>query len=86
MNRETIRKELSAILTDTSEENQLKCNIQIGEKEAVGISTLELPTIISIFQQPEEGIIWFEIEGYENYLEFDEIPKYDLINVLKFLR
>lgn len=86
MNRETIRKKLSVILIDTSEENQLKCNIQIGEKEAVGISTLELPTIISIFQQPEEGIIWFEIEGYENYLEFDEIPKYDLINVLKFLR
>lgn len=80
---ENIRKELSNFLIDTSEDNPLICNIIVGD--SYGISDLERPTIINMFQIPGEGIICFNIEGYPEPLEFDDLELEDLVIILKYL-
>ena len=63
----------------TSEENPIECSITIGEEEeAMGLSSLELPEVIKIFQHPVEGIIYFLIYGMEDYMEFDDLSINDL--------
>lgn len=80
MNKEQIRKLFSSILIDSSEKNPLKCYIPFGN--SYGLSSLELPTVVEIFQQPEEGIIWFKMEGIENPIEFDDLDEEDLNEIL----
>ena len=85
MNREVLRKQFSALLMNTNNENHLKCNIIIGTDEAMGLSTLQMSKVIGIFQDPIEGIICFCIEG--NYImEFDDMETNDLINILNELK
>lgn len=82
MNRKQLRKKFSALLMDTSEEKPLECNIPF--EDSYGLSTLELPTVVSMFQIPE-GIIYFQIEGVQYPMEFDEFSVEDLREILKFL-
>ena len=82
MIREEMRHKLSAILMDTCEEKPMMCNIIIGESEAMGLSSLELPVVKSMFQQPSEGIIWFNIDGCEEPIEFDDMPLEDIEDIL----
>lgn len=84
MNRENIRKQLSAMLMDTNEEQPLDCNILIGQDEVFGLSTLQMPKIYKLFQQPSEGIIWAVIEGYEHPVEFDNLTDYDVNQIAKY--
>lgn len=84
MKREDLRHKLSAILMDTDEQHPLECNILIGESEAQGLSSLELPLVTSIFQQPSEGIIWFNIYGCKNPIEFDNMNLEDIINIINY--
>jgi len=83
MNRKQLRKKFSALLMDTSEEKPLECNIPFGD--SYGLSTLELPTVVSMFQIPTEGIIYFQIEGVQYPMEFDEFSVEDLKEILKSL-
>lgn len=76
MNKEELRHNLS-LLMDTNINNPINCDIIIGEKEAIGLSSLEMPRIISIFQEPSEGIIQFQIEGADKLIEFYDI--YDML-------
>lgn len=78
MDKEELRHNLSLLLMDTNITNPVNCDIIIGEKEAIGLSSLEMPKIVSIFQEPSEGIIWFQIEGIDELKEFDDI--YDMLS------
>lgn len=80
--REDIRHYLSAKLSDTDEEHPLDVYISLGFG-IVGMSSLEMPTITSIFQELKEGIIWFQYEGSENYVEFDDMFTEDLISIVR---
>jgi hypothetical protein len=71
---------------DTCEEKPMACNIIIGEEQAMGISSLQMPTVTSAFQLPSEGIIYFNIEGYKEPVEFDDLSTYDLNKILKELQ
>lgn len=82
MDKEEIRKKLSLILIDTDENNPIKCNILIGEEQ--GLSSLELLEIESMFQQPSEGIIWFNIKYAEEPLEFDDLKEEDLNKIMEY--
>ena len=84
MEREDLRHKLSAILMDTDEQHSLECNVLIGESEAQGLSSLELPLVTSVFQQPSEGIIWFNIYGCKNPIEFDDMNLEDIINIINY--
>lgn len=84
MDREILRRHFSALLMNTDNEHHLKCNITI-EDDAMGLSTLQMPKVIGVFQEPTEGIIWFYIEG-DCLVEFDDIETNDLINILNTLK
>lgn len=84
MKREYLRHKLSAILMDTDEQHPMECNVLIGESEAQGLSSLELPVVISAFQQSSEGIIWFNIEGCKDPIEFDDTNLEDIINIINY--
>lgn len=83
--REDLRHQISAILMDTSEENPRICDIVIGEEEACGLSTLEMPRIIKCFDH-YDGTQWFLIEGCEDYTEGDELSTNDLRTILEGLK
>ena len=84
-NIESYRKFLSKKLMDTNEENQLKVYISLENDETFGLSSLELPTIISIWQHPSEGIIYFKFEGRDVYVEFDDMEFEYLDQIIKEL-
>ena len=84
MKREDLRHKLSAILMDTDEQHPLECNVLIGESKAQGLSSLELPLVTSVFQQPSEGIIWFNIYGCKYPIEFDDMNLEDIINIINY--
>jgi hypothetical protein len=70
---------------NTNNENHLKCNIIIGENDAMGLSTLQMPRVVGAFQDEKEGIICFYIEG-DCIVEFDDMGTDDLIKILNTLK
>ena len=82
---ESYRKFLSKKLMDTNEENQLKVYIPLENDETFGLSSLQLPTVISIWQHPSEGIIYFKFEGQDDYVEFDDMEPEYLDQIIKEL-
>lgn len=77
---EPIRHKLSAVLSGryATEENPMPCDITIGEWDAQGLSTLELPHLVSIFET-QDGVIYFNIDGLSEPIEFDSMPLEDLV-------
>lgn len=67
-----IRHKLSALLMDSSEETPVSVNIVMDYAEGFGLSDLEMPHCIKVFQQPDEGIMWMLFEGAEDYVEIEE--------------
>lgn len=86
MKREQIRRKLSALLMHTDEQHPMECRYVVGNAEACGLSTLEMPTITSMFQEPSEGIIWFQFEGEQEPREFDDMIRSDLNELLEGLK
>ena len=84
-NIESYRKFLSEKLMDTNEENQLKVYIPLENDESFGLSSLLLPTIVSMWQHPSEGIIYFKFEGQNDYVEFDDMELEYLDQIIKVL-
>lgn len=80
-----LRKKFSALLADYGESNPLKCHIIIGQSEAMGIIEAQMPLVTGMFQTDKEGIIWFDIKGMEDYMEFDDIPIEDLKHIYEEL-
>ena len=85
MKREQIRRKLSALLMDTDEQHPMECYYVVGDAYSCGLSTLLMPTIISMFQEPSEGIIWFQFEGEQEPREFDDMIRSDLNELLEQL-
>lgn len=84
--RESVRRYLSKILMNTSEDNPLKCKICLTNEEGFGLSTLNFPWIYEIGQHPTEGIIYFNYDpDGEELVEFDYMLLEDLITICKEL-
>lgn len=69
---ESIRQYFSRLLMDTDAENPLTCHYVIETPEDCGLSDLEKPTLISMYQDPTEGYMYFLFEGTEEYCDFEE--------------
>lgn len=84
--REQIRQILSSRLADTDEKKPLQFNdekmVVIGEEEAQGLSSLELPRVTSLFQVPGDGTIWVNIVGCDEPMDIDDLNLCDLENIL----
>ena len=78
MDRETLRKKFQSLLTP------IHCNITIGESEAFGLSTLDLPVVIKVFKIPTSEKIYFYIYG-DSIIEFDDLLIEDLEIIYKEL-
>lgn len=78
--REQIRRTMSSILVDTSENNPRKIDIPM-DWVYFAMSTLEMPHIDSVWQVDREGYIMFTIDGSE--VDFDNMSTEELIQVLK---
>lgn len=83
--KEDIRSQISAYLMHTAESKAMSMDVIIGEDDAVGLSTLEMPHVTSGFQDGE-GIIWFRIYGYSEPVEFDTLTLSDVKNILEFFK
>lgn len=82
--REDLRHKISAHLMGTTEESPRELDITIGESDAVGLSSLELPQVVGAFHD-YEAVIWFNVYGVEEPIEFDNMQTEDLQKILNFL-
>lgn len=69
---EELRNKISALLMHTSEDKHLSVCIPLELKENQGLSTLQMLTIVEIWQNPIEGIIMIKLEGVEEEIELDK--------------
>ena len=85
--REHIRHQLSPLLVDTDEQHpkMLSWHVLVGERDACGLSTLELPRVTGAFHDPEARI-WFTLEGCDEPMNFDNLETGDLFNLLEEFR
>ena len=81
--RESIRNFFSRMLMDTSADNPKQCRITIYTPEDMGLSDMLKPTVIAMYQEPVEGIIYFLFEGCSNYEEFDNIDNDILMQIME---
>lgn len=82
--RECIRHFLSRNLMDYNENNKLKTSIILDVYEQ-GLSELEKPEVVTIWQQESEGIIWFEIYGCIEPMELDDIDLKEQVQIVNEL-
>lgn len=86
MLRESMRKYLSRLLMNTSEDNPLKCKICLVNAEGFGLSTLNFPWVYEMWQHPTEGVIYFNYDpDGEELVEFDYMLLEDLVTICKEL-
>lgn len=83
--RKSVREKVSALLMDTSEDDPLNIEIVIDDSEFFGMCELEKPCINSIWQDPSEGWIYVQFEGYGNPTDFDYLSTHEQVEVLKGL-
>ena len=81
---QSIRMSLSRLLMDTSETNKKEVWIPL-EHRAVGLSTLEMPTITSIWQDEKEGIISVRFEYANDDTDIDDLEIEDRIQIIQEL-
>jgi hypothetical protein len=84
-NENVIYQSVSKLLMDTSEENPLECEIVIETPEDCGLSSLLLPRVNKIWQDPEEGWIRLQYEGSDDITEFEYLDIEEKLQILKGL-
>lgn len=77
---EAIRQNLSRILMDTNENNKITCGIVLGST-----SDLKNTNIVSAWQEPTEGTIWFNIYGSDEEINLDDIALDDQVRIVNEL-
>lgn len=79
--REMIRMYLSKRLMDTSEGNKLECDIALDTKDCCGLSSLDMPWIIAMWQHPTEGCITF-LTDTRRKRDFDDMDTEELMIIV----
>ena len=79
--RQMVRNYLSRQLMDTNENEKMEVDIVVDVEDAMGLSSLELPNIIKMWQHPSEGWITFETYGGGEY-DFDDWTTRELVQIM----
>lgn len=66
--RETLRRHLSVLLNGSDEDNPFPVAFDIREGEHGGDS------VRGVFQIPGDGTIWFNLDGFDESVDYDEMP------------
>ena len=80
--REAIRMFLSRTLMDYSYPNFYECDIPIESRETFGLSSLQMPWIVKMWQDECEGVIYFIFDGGRE-MEFDEMETNELMQIVE---
>lgn len=80
-----VRHYVSAKLIDTSEDNKMEVNIELDGGDC-GLSSLEKPTIVSIWQHPTEGWIDVLFSDSDIPVDWDYLDMADQIKIAKELQ
>ena len=78
---EKIRHTLSRYLDKTDENNPLHCEVSVGEEEAQGLSSLELPVVVSVFKD-KYGTIRLNVYGVDKPKSFDDFTLREVEDIL----
>ena len=81
--RQMVRNYLSRQLMDTNENEKMEVDIVVDVEDAMGLSSLELPNIIKMWQHPSEGWITFETYGGGEY-DFDDWTTRELVQIMNY--
>lgn len=79
--RQMVLNYLSRQLMDTNENEKMDVDIVVDVEDAMGLSSLELPNIIKMWQHPTEGWITFETYGGGEY-DFDDWTTRELVQIM----
>ena len=79
--RSMLRQYFSRNLIDTSEEYPLYTDIVFSYDGMFGLSSLEMPRIVEMFQD-SEGIIWCREEGVGSCCELDFYSIHELMQIM----
>lgn len=79
--RQMIRNYFSRQLMDTNENEKMDVDIVVDVEDAMGLSSLELPNIIKMWQHPTEGWITFETYGGWE-CDFDDWTTRELVQIM----
>ena len=79
--RQMVLNYLSRQLMDTNENEKMDVDIVVDVEDAMGLSSLELPNIIIMWQHPTEGWITFETYGGGEY-DFDDWTTRELVQIM----
>ena len=82
---ESCRQWLSRYLMDYDESNPLECHIVVEPMGTFGLSDLGKPTVVSMYQQAGEGIIWLLFEGDKDYIELDFVDIESIMSIISEL-
>lgn len=66
--RETLRRRLSVLLDGSDEDHPVPVAFDIREGEHDGDS------VCGVFQIPGDGTIWFNLDGFDESVDYDEMP------------
>lgn len=82
---QSIRNYISRILADNkaTEENPFECNVEL-DYNAVGLSSLEMPHVISLFED-KEGILWCNTDWSDSPVDFSELYLENQMTVVKWI-
>ena len=86
---EDLRHKISAVISAVygTEENPFVCKepIVIAEDESQGLAEIYKPKVLSMFHD-QEGIIWLNIEDYNEPMEFDWLTLSDARTIWKHIK
>lgn len=82
--QESIRHNISLKVMDTDEDNPIETSIILESCEGCGISSLEKPQVIKVYQD-YEAIVWVEFYGSEEATPFDDLSIENQIEIIKEL-
>lgn len=82
---QAIRYAFSRLLMhSSSEDDSIPCDIIVGEEEAMGLSTLQMPHTELVWQDPVEGYITFKLGG-GGYLDLDDLTTTEKMSALRYI-
>ena len=88
---ELLRQKIGCVCSgeEATEEKPIDCAkdgalLTIGDDGAQGLSELDKPRVMGVFQD-SEGIVWVNIEGIDEPQEVDMLSTSDLQNILNWL-
>ena len=84
-NHERLKNRLTKILTGTDRDHPKEFYAVIGEEEALGVSSLELPLVTGAFLGSPGNSVYFWIDGLKDPLDCQDLPEEDLVKILEAL-